>query len=79
MFALNAIDADAEQHGMGWHNPKAMSSMTDIVMNYLVEPTVKRPNLDALYTNRFAGKVNLTAAQWQAAKDYFKPFKKYLD
>ena len=38
--------------------------MIDLCMTYLGGPGVNKPELDALFTNQFAGKIKLTAAQW---------------
>ena len=38
----------------------------------------KPPDLDALFTNRFAGKTKLTQAELGAAEKAAAPFKKYL-
>jgi len=54
----------AEQHGLGWCDPQAFTEMTDLVMTYLAKPGTKRPDNDALFTNRFTGKVKLTPQQW---------------
>ena len=35
-----------------------------LVMHYLMEPGAKRPDPEAIFTNRFAGRIKLTEAEW---------------
>ena len=69
---------EARDHGLGWSNPQAYAEMTDLVMTYLAAPGVNRPEVDALYTNRFAGKIKLNDTQWaqlhQRVSDFDKVF-----
>ncbi|HTQ33420.1 MAG TPA: ABC transporter substrate-binding protein [Stellaceae bacterium] len=55
---------EARKNGIGWSNPKAFADMVDLVMTYLAAPGVKRPEVDALFTNKYVGNIKLTAAQW---------------
>jgi hypothetical protein len=52
--------------------------MIDLVMTYLAAPGVNRPEPDALFTNRFSGKLKLDDAQWaqvrQRVSEYDKVF-----
>ena len=65
-------------HGIGWADPKVFAEMTDLVMEFLATPEMKRPALDALFTNRFAGKVKLTDAEWAAVRARVAEFGKYI-
>jgi hypothetical protein len=38
----------------------------------------RRPATDQLYTNRFAGNIKLTAAEWDAARARKAPFAQFL-
>jgi len=55
---------EARQHGLGWSDPKAYVEMTDLVMTYLGGPGVNRPAQDALFTDKFTGKIKLDDKQW---------------
>ncbi|GAA4323847.1 hypothetical protein GCM10023144_04960 [Pigmentiphaga soli] len=74
MFASSAIQDDPQSGGLGWHNPKTIASMTDLTIQYVAAPGTRKPDPESLYTNQFAGRIKLSPAQWQAAKDYFKPY-----
>jgi hypothetical protein len=41
--------------------------MTDLVMKY-VAPDGKRPDLEKVVSNKFAGTVNLTDTEWSGVK-----------
>jgi NitT/TauT family transport system substrate-binding protein len=55
---------ESRAHGLGWSDPQAFAEMTDLVMEYLAAPGMQRPEIDALFTNRFTGKIKLDDAQW---------------
>jgi NitT/TauT family transport system substrate-binding protein len=55
---------ESRAHGLGWSDPEAFTEITDLVMQYLAEPGMKRPDVEALFTNRFTGKLKLDDAQW---------------
>lgn len=78
LWANNAIHAEPMANGLGYANPKTVASMTDLVMEYLAAPGTPRPAQDQLSTNRFAGKVRLSPAQWAAAKETYKSYAAYL-
>jgi NitT/TauT family transport system substrate-binding protein len=55
---------EARDHGLGWSDPAAYTAMIDLCMTYLGGPGVNKPELDALFTNQFVGKLKLSDAQW---------------
>jgi ABC-type nitrate/sulfonate/bicarbonate transport system substrate-binding protein len=69
---------EARAHGLGWSDPQAYAAMIDLVMTYLAAPGVSRPSVEALYTDRFAGKIRLSETQWadvhQRVADFDKVF-----
>lgn len=69
---------EARQHGLGWCDPATYAETTDLVMQYLGSPEMKRPGPDALFTNRFTGKIKLPEAQWAAVHERVAEFDKYL-
>ena len=71
---------DPRDHGIGWGDPAVFTEMTDLVMAYLATPEMKRPALDAVFTNRFVegNKFNLTPAQWASVRTRVAEFNKYL-
>jgi ABC-type nitrate/sulfonate/bicarbonate transport system substrate-binding protein len=54
----------ARDNGLGWSDPAGYTAMIDLCITYLGGPGVNKPELDALFTNQFAGKIKLTEAQW---------------
>jgi hypothetical protein len=50
---------------------------TDLVTRYLMEPGAKRPDPEAIFTNRFAGKVKLGMPDWTGVRARVSEFDKY--
>jgi NitT/TauT family transport system substrate-binding protein len=69
---------EPRDHGIGWADATVFNEMTDLVMTYLATSEMKRPAADALFTNRFAGKFNLTPAEWGTVRTRVAEFGKYL-
>ena len=75
----NGIDhPEPREHGLGWSDPATYSEMVELVMQYLATPGMKRPEPDALYTNRFVGKVKLTSPEWAQVRERVAEFAKYI-
>jgi NitT/TauT family transport system substrate-binding protein len=55
---------EAKQHGLGYSDTATLDGMTDLVMQYVATPEMKRPPVDTWYQPGFGGKVTLTSAQW---------------
>jgi ABC-type nitrate/sulfonate/bicarbonate transport system substrate-binding protein len=69
---------EAREYGLGWSNAASYAETTDLVMQYLNSPGMQRPPPDALFTNRFAGKIKLTEADWAGVRQRVAEFDKYL-
>jgi len=69
---------EAREHGLGWSNAASYAETTDLVMQYLNSPGMQRPQPDALFTNRFAGNIKLTEADWAGVRQRVAEFDKYL-
>jgi NitT/TauT family transport system substrate-binding protein len=69
---------EAIDHGFGWADVSVYEQMTDLVMKYNGSPDIKRPPVDSWYTNRFAGNVKLSTAQWATALKRSASFDKYF-
>jgi hypothetical protein len=54
-----------------------VDKMIETVMEFSVQDG-RRPATDQLYTNRFAGNIKLTAAEWDAARARKAPFAQFL-
>jgi NitT/TauT family transport system substrate-binding protein len=69
---------EARDHGLGWSDPVAFAETTELVMQYLASPGMKRPDADSLFTNRFTGKIKLAEPQWGQVHARVAEFDKYL-
>jgi ABC-type nitrate/sulfonate/bicarbonate transport system substrate-binding protein len=64
--------------GMGYIDPKDYEAMTDLVMKYIANPGEKRPDVASMMTNKFAGTVKLTDAEWDQTKKNCQEFRTYV-
>ena len=59
---------DAKQHGIAWADSTKLDQMADLVLKYQLPKGTKKPNLEEMFTNRFAGHIKFTDAEWAKAK-----------
>ncbi len=78
IFALTMFVDEARKHGIGWFDPAAVKSQVDMVMTFLAAKEDKAPPLDAIYTNRFAGTVKLSDAEWANAEKTYAKYRPLL-
>jgi NitT/TauT family transport system substrate-binding protein len=76
-FRYSVVNDAAKQNGIGFAPPADFSTMTDLVMKY-VAPDGKRPDLDKVVSNKFAGGVKLTDAEWSGLQPSFSDVTKLL-
>ena len=69
---------EAREHGLGWSDPAAYAETTDLVMHHLMAPGAERPDPEAVFTNRFAGKIKLGMPEWADVRARVSEFDKYL-
>jgi ABC-type nitrate/sulfonate/bicarbonate transport system substrate-binding protein len=69
---------DPNANGIGWADAKVFEEMTDLVMDYIATPEMKRPPLAALFTNRFVGEVKLSPSEWGQVRTRVAEFGKYI-
>lgn len=55
---------ETRMHGLGWADPAVYEAMTDLVLKAAAPPGTARPPLETWFTNRFAGNITLSPAQW---------------
>ncbi|MBX9749600.1 MAG: ABC transporter substrate-binding protein [Roseococcus sp.] len=65
---------EAIQNGLGFTDIAKWNAMTDLVMEFGAPPEARRPNTDAIISNRFAGRIKLTEAEWAAQRTRLAPF-----
>ncbi|MFQ5913390.1 MAG: ABC transporter substrate-binding protein [Nitrospinota bacterium] len=62
-----------EKNGLGWMDPKDQKRTRDVVIKYM-KPEKPPPPIEKLFTNRFAGNVKMTPAEWAKAKTWAAPY-----
>ncbi|MBS0549805.1 MAG: ABC transporter substrate-binding protein [Proteobacteria bacterium] len=79
IWMVQAMYAPARTNGLGYGDPADYDKMIDLVMqNIATDPKDKRPERDAILTNRFAGMLKLSDAEWAKAEAAVKEFKAVL-
>jgi len=58
----------AKTHGLGWADMGKLKQMKKLVMQYQVKPGTPSPDIEKMFTNKFAGHVKLTDAEWAKAE-----------
>jgi ABC-type nitrate/sulfonate/bicarbonate transport system substrate-binding protein len=76
LWQRSVAHPEAQEHSLGWSDPAAYTEMTDLCMTYLAEPGMQRPDSEALFTNRFIGKVKLDPTQWAQVQQRTSEFDK---
>jgi hypothetical protein len=65
-------------HGVGYYEPKDIELMIDLNMKYVAREGEKRPVASEILTNKFAGQVTLSPAEWDQAIKGIQEFRGYL-
>jgi NitT/TauT family transport system substrate-binding protein len=65
-------------NGMGYIKPKDYEVMADLVMKYVARDTDKRPAVTDIMTNRFAGGLKLSPAEWDQAQKNAQEFRAFV-
>jgi NitT/TauT family transport system substrate-binding protein len=76
-IATNLVP-EVKDKGLGYADPEKVKSQAELIIKYGAGADAKAPDLDTLFTNRFAGKTKLTQAELGTAEKAAAPFKKYL-
>ena len=69
---------EPKKNGLAWGDAKTFDAMADMVMEYVDKPGMVKPAFDQLFTNRFTGRIKLTAAEWAKVEEDAKPFRPLL-
>jgi ABC-type nitrate/sulfonate/bicarbonate transport system substrate-binding protein len=64
--------------GMGWIEPEAFETQTDLVMRYLAKPGDRRPEVASMMTNRFVGNIKVSAADFDQTLKNSQEFRAYV-
>jgi NitT/TauT family transport system substrate-binding protein len=68
------LQPEAMENGLGWTDFTRWSRMTDLVMEFGGAEGGRRPETETIISNRFAGKVKLSAEEWAAVRARLAPF-----
>ena len=75
---LTNLVPEVKEHGFGFADPKKVATMADLVVKYAAGDGATRPDVEALFTNQFVGKVTLSADELAAAEKSTAAFRKYV-
>jgi len=75
---LTNLVPEVKQHGIGYADPVKVATMADMVVKYAAGEGAVKPDVGALFTNAFAGKIKLTAAELETAEKSAAAFRKYV-
>jgi NitT/TauT family transport system substrate-binding protein len=76
-IATNLVP-EVKEHGLGYADPGKVKDQAEIIVKYGAGTDAKMPDVDTLFTNRFAGKMKLTQSELEASEKAAAPFKKHL-
>lgn len=72
------LSPEAIENGLGFTDMAKWNAMTDLVMQFGAPADATRPSTDAIISNRFAGRLKLTEAEWAAQRTRLQPFSAML-
>ncbi len=69
---------ELKDHGFGWADPAKVREQGAMVVKYATKPGTKLPDIDALFSNDFVGRVRIDAAGLATAEAAAAPYRAYL-
>ncbi len=78
IYGYSAARDSMKLHGVGYYEPKDVEFMIDLNMKYVAREGEKRPVAGEIMTNKHAGAVTLSAAEWDQALKGIQEFRGYL-
>jgi NitT/TauT family transport system substrate-binding protein len=75
---LTNLVPEVKERGFGYADPAKVATMADLVVKYAAGDGAIRPDVGALFTNRFVGNVTLSADEQAAAEKSTAAFRKYV-
>jgi NitT/TauT family transport system substrate-binding protein len=75
---LTNLVPEVKEHGFGYADPAKVATMADLVVKYAAGDGATKPDVGALFTNRFVGNVTLSADELAAAEKNVAAFRKYV-
>lgn len=75
----SVVRPEAKDHGLGYSDLEKVKGMVDLTMQYGVDPAkAKRPDVEVVFLNKFAGTIKLTPEQWAKVDEKTRVFPKLL-
>ncbi|HVI68780.1 MAG TPA: ABC transporter substrate-binding protein [Bradyrhizobium sp.] len=68
LFLAAYLTPELREHGIGWGDPVSLKNQAELVMKYAVGQGAKRPDTAVIFSNAMAGKIKLTASEWELAR-----------
>jgi NitT/TauT family transport system substrate-binding protein len=78
IYSYSAAREPLKLHGVGYFEPKDFEAMTDLIMKYLAREGDKRPVASEIMTNKFAGEIKLSPAEWDTALKGAQEFRGFV-
>src|SRR5579864_632565 len=75
---LTNLVPEVKENGFGFADPKRVATMADLVVQYAAGDGATRPDVGTLFTNKFVGKIRLSADELAAAERNAAAFRKYV-
>jgi NitT/TauT family transport system substrate-binding protein len=68
------VAPEAIEGGLGFTDMAKWNAMTDLVMEFAAPGDARRPAPESIISNRFAGRIRLSPADWEAQRARLQPF-----
>jgi len=78
IYCYSAAREPMKLNGVGYFEPKDFEFMTDLTMKYVAREGEKRPAAADIMTNKYAGTVKLSPAEWEQALKGAQEFRTVL-
>jgi ABC-type nitrate/sulfonate/bicarbonate transport system substrate-binding protein len=68
LMQYTVLAPESTAHGLGYTDLAKAADQIDMVMAFGAPKDAKKPDVNTLYTNQFAGSAKLTAAEWETVR-----------
>ncbi len=78
LFLASLVTPELRDHGVGWGDTAFLNKQTDLIMKFVAPANAKRPDVEAIFSNEMAGKLKLSAQEYEAARKTAAEFARHL-
>ena len=78
LMHFTVMAQEAMANGLGYTDMAKAAEMVDMVMAFGAPKDARKPDVAALYTNKFAGSIKLSAGEWDAVRKNTAPYASIL-